>query len=257
MSLVPRLALRRAAKRYRVPGRDVIAFEGLDLEIAAGEIVCLLGPSGSGKTSLLRVLAGLEPLDGGEALHDGRPIRSPAPARALVFQDYALFPWLTVADNVAFGPGVRGRTAGLDRRVAELVALVGLDGFERARPRQLSGGMAQRVALARALANEPDVLLLDEPLGALDPRTRLDLQDELARILESERLTALVVTHDFDEALVLADRVVVFGPPPGRIAREIAVPLARPRDRASEELLHLRAALVSAVRSTWTGGKAA
>lgn len=257
MTSVPRLALRRASKRYRVPGRLVAAFEGLDLEIAAGEVVCLLGPSGSGKTTLLRVLAGLEPLDEGEALHDARPIRSPDPSRALVFQDYALFPWLTVAENVAFGPRVRRATDGLARRVADLVTLVGLDGFERARPRQLSGGMAQRVAVARALANEPEVLLLDEPLGALDPRTRLDLQDELSRILQGQRLTALVVTHDFDEALVLADRVIVFGPPPGRIAREIAVPLRRPRDRASEELLHLRGALVSAVRAAWPGEKAA
>lgn len=257
MSPLPRLALHRATKRYRLQGREVVAFDGLDLEIAAGEVVCLLGSSGSGKTTLLRVLAGLERLDAGEALHDGRPIRSPDPSRALVFQDYALFPWLSVADNVAFGPRVRRTTAGLDRRVAELLALVGLDGFKRARPHQLSGGMAQRVAVARALANDPEVLLLDEPLGALDPRTRLELQDELARILQAERLTALVVTHDFDEALVLADRVVVFGPPPGRIARQIVVPLPRPRDRASEELLRLRGTLVSAVRAAWPGGKAA
>lgn len=257
MTPTPCLALRRATKRYRVSGREVVAFEELDLAVAAGEVVCLLGPSGSGKTSLLRVLAGLEPPDGGEALHDGRPIRSPDPSRALVFQDYALFPWLSVAENVAFGPRVRGMTDHVERRVEQLVAVVGLQGFEHARPRQLSGGMAQRVAVARALANDPEVLLLDEPLGALDAQTRLELQDELERILQAQRLTSLVVTHDFDEALILADRIVVFGPPPGRIASEIAVPLSRPRDRASEELLHLRSELVSAVRMAWTGRKAA
>lgn len=254
---ITRIALRGATKTYRISGRTVVAFEGLDLEIAASEVVCILGPSGSGKTSLLRVLAGLEPLDEGEALHDGRPIRSADPSRALVFQDHALFPWLTVAENVAFGPRVRDETAGLDRRVADLLALVGLRGFERAVPRQLSGGMAQRVAIARALANDPEVLLLDEPLGALDVGTRLGLQDELARILQTEQLTALIVTHDLDEALVLADRIVIFGPAPGRIARHIAVRLPRPRDRASEALLRLRAGLVSAVLTTSRGGKAA
>jgi sulfonate transport system ATP-binding protein len=253
----PRIVLRRATKRYLAGGRAVVAFDAVDLEVGSGEVVCVLGPSGSGKTSLLRILAGLEPLDEGEALHDGRPIAAPDPSRALVFQDHALFPWLSVAANVAFGPRARGATAGLDRRVAELIALVGLDGFERALPHQLSGGMAQRVAFARALANDPDVLLLDEPLGALDIRTRSDLQDELARILRAEGLTAVVVTHDLDEALVLADRIVILSASPGRLARHIAVPLPRPRDRASEGLLRLRALLVAAVLDTRTGGKAA
>ncbi len=253
----PRLALHRSTKRYQARDRIVVAFERLDLEVAAGEIVCVLGPSGCGKTTLLRVLAGLERLDEGVALHEGQPIETPDPRRALVFQDYALFPWLSVAENVAFGPRVRRATDGVDRRVAETLALVGLTGAARARPRELSGGMAQRVALARGLANDPEVLLLDEPLGALDAQTRLELQDELARILSARRLTALVVTHDFDEALVLADRILVLSPAPGRVAREIAVPLSRPRDRASEELLHLRATLVSAVRLAWTERSAA
>ncbi len=257
MAATPRLSIHGATKRYRRSGRSVVAFERLDLELAPGEVVCLLGPSAAGKSTLLRVLAGLERLDDGAALHDGRPIARPDPARALVFQDYALFPWLSVAENVSFGPRVRRDTADLGRRVADLLALVGLDGASAARPRELSGGMAQRVALARALANDPDVLLLDEPLGALDAHTRLDLQDELARILAARRLTALVVTHDFDEALVLADRILVLTPAPGRVAREIRVPLARPRDRASSDLLALRAALVSTVRATWAQGCAA
>jgi len=253
----PFVALRAATKRYRIADRDVVALDAVDLDVAPGEVVCVLGPSGSGKTTLLRVLAGLETLDGGEALQAGRPIRAPDRSRALVFQDHALFPWLTVAENVAFGPRVRGATAGLDRTVARTLALVGLDSFADALPRQLSGGMAQRVAIARALANDPEVLLLDEPLAALDVGTRLELQDELARILAEQRLTAVVVTHDFDEALVLADRIVILSPSPGRVARRLRVDLPRPRDRASEALLRLRAQLVTAVLGASRGGKAA
>lgn len=251
MSAIPHIALRRATKSYATRRGIVTAFEDLDLAVRRGEVVCLLGPSGSGKSTVLRVLAGLERLDSGEAVAGGAPITGPDHRRALVFQDYALFPWLSVADNVAFGPRVRGATEGLERRVAELLALVGLSGVSQARPRELSGGMAQRVALARALANDPDVLLLDEPLGALDVRTRLELQDELARILVAKGLTALVVTHDFDEALVLGDRVLILSGSPGRVVGEIDLDLPRPRDRASHALLQSRAALVTAVRSAW------
>lgn len=251
MSALPHIALRHATKRYTTRRGVVTAFDDLDLAAHRGEVVCLLGPSGSGKSTILRVLAGLERLDEGDAVAAGAPIAGPDHHRALVFQDYALFPWLSVAENVAFGPRARGATDGLEGRVADLLALVGLSGTGKARPRELSGGMAQRVALARALANEPDVLLLDEPLGALDARTRLELQDELARILIARGLTAIVVTHDFDEALVLADRVLILSGSPGRVVREIAIDLPRPRDRASDALLRERAALVMAVRSAW------
>jgi len=251
------LSLAQATKSYPGPTGRIPVFGRLDLEIGAGEVVCLLGPSGCGKSTLLRVLAGLEPLDGGHALTGGEEIRGPDPRRSLVFQDFALFPWLSVADNVAFGPRARGRTAHLERRVRELLELVGLAGFEHAAPRSLSGGMAQRVALARALANDPEVLLLDEPLGALDVQTRLELQDAVARILRASGVTALVVTHDFDEAVVLADRVIVLGPRPARVVREIRVALPRPRERASLDFERVRARLVAATAEAFTRGRAA
>ncbi len=251
------LALHNASKTYRAPTDPIRVFHRFVLAVAPGEVVCVLGPSGCGKSTLLRVLAGLEALDEGSALFEGATIAGPDPRRALVFQDFALFPWLSVADNVAFGPRVGGRGDGLERRVRELLELVGLAGFERAAPRSLSGGMAQRVALARALANDPQVLLLDEPLGALDVQTRLGLQDAVAHILSTRHLTAVVVTHDFDEAVVLADRIVVLGPRPARIVAEIPVTLPRPRERASAEFQLARAGLVSATSEAFAGGRPA
>lgn len=242
------LALRRATKTYPAPAGRLSILDGIDLTVHRGEVVCVLGPSGCGKTTLLRVLAGLERLDGGLALADGAEITGPDPRRALVFQDFALFPWLSVADNVAFGPRVR-RAAEAD--VHGLLGLVGLTGFEHARPRALSGGMAQRVALARALANDPEAILFDEPLGALDLQTRLELQDVVERILTTKRLSALVVTHDLDEALVLGDRVVVLTRRPARISREIEVALPRPRDRASLAFAAVRTELAGAVRDAF------
>jgi NitT/TauT family transport system ATP-binding protein len=251
------LSLAQATKSYPTAAGQIAVFRRLDLDIAPGEVLCLMGPSGCGKSTLLRILAGLERLDEGIASFDGGPIEGPDPRRSLVFQDFALFPWLSVADNVAFGPRARGRVEDLERRVADLLELVGLSGFERATPRSLSGGMAQRVALARALANDPEVLLLDEPLGALDVQTRLELQDAVARILRASGVTALVVTHDFDEAVVLADRVVVLGPRPARVVREVAVTLPRPRDRASLEFERVRARVVAATSEAFTRGRAA
>lgn len=257
MSQQGSLSLAQATKSYPAPSGRIPVLARLDLEVAAGEVVCLLGPSGCGKSTLLRVFAGLEPLDGGVAHFGGEEIRGPDPRRALVFQDFALFPWLSVAENVAFGPRALGRTEGLEQRVTALLELIGLAGFASAAPRSLSGGMAQRVALARALANVPEVLLLDEPLGALDVQTRLELQDAVARIVHASGVTALVVTHDFDEAVVLADRVIVLGRRPAHVVREIAVTLPRPRDRGSHEFEGVRARVVAATSEALTTGRAA
>ena len=221
----------------------VVAFAGISLAVSEGELLCLLGRSGCGKSTLLHVIAGLEELSAGSLTVDGRPVDGPSHRRGLVFQQYALFPWLDVYRNVRFGlearnTGMDGRVK--DRAVRDLLALVGLEGFEGARPHELSGGMAQRVAIARALVNEPEILLLDEPFNALDAFTRMAMQDELVRIVKQRGMTAIFVTHDIDEALYLGDRVAILTPRPGRIREIVPVPIARPRDRNDPTLLRLR-----------------
>jgi NitT/TauT family transport system ATP-binding protein len=230
-----KISVRGVAKEFgSAAGEAVRALDDITLDIGAGEFVTLVGPSGCGKSTLLNVLAGFEEPSRGEALIDGRPIRGPGPERGVVFQEYALFPWLTVAGNVGFGPASRGVAADeVARRVGHCVRMVKLDGFERKYPHELSGGMRQRCALARCIANDPDVMLMDEPLAALDALTRLTLQDELLRIWgEASRerpKTVLYITHSIDEALYLSDRVVVLSERPGRIRRIIDVPFVRPR----------------------------
>ncbi len=221
----------------------VVAFAGISLTVSEGELLCLLGRSGCGKSTLLHIIAGLEALTAGSLTVDGRPVDGPSHRRGLVFQQYALFPWLDVYRNVRFG--LEARNTGLDSRVKDravrdLLALVGLEGFEAARPHELSGGMAQRVAIARALVNEPEILLLDEPFNALDAFTRMAMQDELVRIVKQRGMTAIFVTHDIDEALYLGDRVAILTPRPGRIREIVPVPIARPRDRNDPPLLRLR-----------------
>ncbi len=221
----------------------VVAFTGISLNVSEGELLCLLGRSGCGKSTLLHIVAGLEALTAGSLTVDGRPVEGPSHRRGLVFQQYALFPWLNVYQNVRFGldarnTGLDGRVK--DRAVRDLLALVGLEGFEAARPHELSGGMAQRVAIARALVNEPEILLLDEPFNALDAFTRMAMQDELVRIVKQRGMTAIFVTHDIDEALYLGDRVAILTPRPGRVREIVPVPIARPRDRNDPELLRLR-----------------
>ncbi|MDO8208822.1 ABC transporter ATP-binding protein [Conexibacter sp. CPCC 206217] len=212
----------------------------ISVEVAPGELVALLGPSGSGKSTLLRLVAGLEaPLHGAVRV-DGVGVSGPDPSRALVFQDPTLFPWRSVWANVAVGPQARGRLKQERGRIDEALALVGLQGFEQALPHQLSGGMAQRVALARALVNRPPLLLLDEPLGKLDALTRLSLQRELLRLWEGGSFTALLVTHDVDEALLLADRVIVLSDRPARILADLRVDLERPRRHADPRRERLR-----------------
>jgi NitT/TauT family transport system ATP-binding protein len=211
-------------------GSFVEALKDVSLTVQDGEFLTVLGPSGCGKTTLLRILAGLEGHDDGEVRIDGRVITGPGPERAMVFQSFALLPWATTISNVAFGLELRGvAKAEREARAEELIDLVGLRGFEGRLPGELSGGMQQRVGLARALAVDPEILLMDEPFGALDEQTRRLLQEELLGIWEETRKTVLFVTHSMEEAVLLGDRIVLMSPRPGRIVDIVDVPLARPR----------------------------
>jgi NitT/TauT family transport system ATP-binding protein len=210
--------------------KALTAIDGLTLDVAPGEFVVLLGPSGCGKSSLLYLIAGLEPATGGELWCDGEPITGPAPDRGMIFQEASLYPWLTIADNVAFGLKLQG-IAAADRRdtAQELLRKVGLGDVGSKRPDELSGGMRQRAALARALAMRPKVLLMDEPFAALDIQTRSKMQGHLLDVWQASRASVLLVTHSIDEALALADRIVVFTARPGRIKEIVKVDVSRPR----------------------------
>ena len=210
----------------------VNVLEDINLEVGDGEFVCIVGPSGCGKSTLLNIAGGFLGATRGEIRIDGEKVTEPNPRHIFIFQENSVFPWLTVEDNVRVGLlNAPGSPSAKDKSVQEHIELVGLKGFENAYPHQLSGGMSQRVAIARALVNRPEVLLLDEPFGALDALTRTRLQQELQRIWQTEGITAILVTHDVEEAVYLGDRVVVMQPRPGRIQRIVDVPLARPRDR--------------------------
>ncbi len=207
-------------------------------------MVALIGPSGCGKSTLLRLIAGLDRPDSGELRIGEEPITGPGAERGLMFQDPNLFPWLTVRGNIQSGLVARGVLRERAHEVEEFIELMDLQGFARLYPHQLSGGMAQRAALARALINHPRVLLLDEPLGALDQFTRMRMQDEVLRVWEARRTTMVLVTHDIDEALYMSDRIVILAPRPGRVDRQIEVPLERPRLRSGAKFLELRAAIL-------------
>lgn len=235
------LSVRDISKRFVSPGgAEFLALQSVSLEVRAGELVSLVGPSGCGKSTLLRLIAGLDTPNSGELYVGVQPIEGPSASRGLVFQDPNLFPWLTVKRNVQSGLVARGVLHEKQHEVDEFVRLVGLEHFANTFPHHLSGGMAQRVALARALINHPKVLLLDEPLGALDAFTRMKMQDEVLRLWQTRRTTMLLVTHDIDEAIYMSDRIVIMTPRPGRIERTITVDLARPRERSSPEFLNLR-----------------
>jgi NitT/TauT family transport system ATP-binding protein len=224
------LTLKGLAKTYFDPyaGAHVTAVHDVSLEVKQGEFVSIVGPSGCGKTTLVNMIAGFIPLSGGEILIDGRAVSGPGPDRGVVFQSFALFPWKSVLENVAFGPRMRGLPRDECERIAhEYLQLVGLSNSENRYPAELSGGMQQRVGVARALANKPDVLLMDEPFASVDAQTRMTLQEELTRIWLERRPTIVFITHDVEEAVFLADRVVVLSK--GRVLTEVAVPLARPR----------------------------
>jgi len=248
----PKLRLEGLGKRFAVAGAaDAVAVADFSLDIGDGEFVTIVGPSGCGKTTVLRVLAGLETPTAGTVSIDDRTITSPGPDRGVMFQDYALFPWQTVWGNVEFGLRHGPAGDGLDQterhgRVRRTIDLVGLSGSENKYPHQLSGGMKQRVALARLIANEPEVLLMDEPLAALDAQTRMILQDELLRIWgqdrpAEERRTVVFITHAIDEAVFLADRVAVMTAHPGRLKALVDIDLPRPRDDATRALPEFQA----------------
>jgi ABC-type nitrate/sulfonate/bicarbonate transport system ATPase subunit len=222
------------------PATRRMALGGISFSIAAAELVSLVGPSGCGKSTLLRLVAGLDLPDSGDLLVGKEKIVGPSAERGLVFQDPNLFPWLTVRGNIEAGLVARGVLREKRNEVGEFMRLVGLEAFANAYPHHLSGGMAQRVALARALINHPKVLLLDEPLGALDAFTRMRMQDEVLRLWENRRTTMLLVTHDIDEAIYMSDRIVIMTQAPGRIDREIDIDLPRPRDRTGDSFLRFR-----------------
>jgi len=237
----PILEIDQVSRTFHVAGSDVPALRDVSLTVSQGEFVAFVGASGCGKSTLLRLVLGLDTDYEGEIRLDGQRVKGPGLDRGIVFQEHRLLPWMTVEANV----GSALRRSGLPRdeqrrRVAEQLEIVGLTSFAKAWPAQLSGGMAQRVAIARALVNRPRFLLLDEPLGALDALTRLRLQGELARIVQAEGTTALLVTHDVDEAVFLADRIVVMKPHPGRVAKVLPVPRDAITDRSSPSFLRLR-----------------
>ena len=250
MAELPILDLRNVAKVYELNDQRIEALRDANLVVEKGEFVCLIGASGCGKSTLLRIVAGFEPPSAGEALMWDKAITGPAPDRGMVFQDYGLFPWLSVRQNIGFGPASRGLPkAELRALVDRFVDMVGLTRFADAYPHQLSGGMKQRVAIARVLANDAEMVLMDEPFGALDAMTRERLQDELLDIWQRTKLTVLFVTHSIEEAIFLADRVVVMEPGPGRIASEHRIELPRPRDVSSPEFNAVRRDLSARLHS--------
>jgi ABC-type nitrate/sulfonate/bicarbonate transport system ATPase subunit len=253
---VSRKTLRIAGVARSFPGRGkagpTLALQPTDLAAQPGEFVAILGPSGCGKSTLLRIVAGLDRPSGGVVTLDGAPVTGPGPDRGMVFQSYTLFPWLTVAQNIRFGLEERGLPPAEQAAIADrFIARTGLRGFENHWPRQLSGGMQQRCALARALANDPEILLLDEPFGALDHQTRELMQELLLEIWEADRKTVLFVTHDIDEAIFLANRVVVMSARPGRIKADVPIPLPYPRDwtmKTAPAFATLKARLMGEIR---------
>ena len=235
------IRISRVDKVFPVPGGEVVALKGIDLDIARGEFVCLLGPSGCGKSTLLNAIAGFSPPTTGSVRVDDREIMAPGPDRGMVFQEYALFPWMTVAQNVAFGLEIKGLARhDIEARVAGLLAMLRLSEFRDRFPKDLSGGMRQRVAIARVLALDSPVMLMDEPFGALDALTRRSLQDELIRIWSETGKTIVFVTHSIEESIYLADRIVILTYRPGTIKRDIPVGIARPRDGASAAFNELK-----------------
>jgi NitT/TauT family transport system ATP-binding protein len=238
------LSIRNLQKRFGVNGSAHTAFDGVSFDVHRREFICVIGPSGCGKSTLIRIVAGLDESTGGEMLLDGKAVAGPGPDRGMVFQGYTLFPWRTVRKNVMFGLEMRGKahsTAEIEAR--QWLDMVGLSRFENSYPHELSGGMKQRVAIARALANEPRILIMDEPFGALDAQTRCQMQSYLLQIWKKVDVTILFITHDLDEAAYLADRIVVMGSNPGRIVEIIENPVPRPRSSAqflSPEFLALK-----------------
>jgi len=245
-ALRPKLRTEDVSMTFNRDGKDLPVLEDINLEVFDGEFICLLGPSGCGKSTLLSAIAGFLKPTSGAILIDGEVVRGPDPRRIFVFQERGVFPWLTVEGNIGFGLGKLPRPERA-QRIAHYVKMVGLEGFEKSYPHELSGGMKQRVEVARALAVNPDVLFLDEPFGALDSITRMIMRGELLRIWQAERKTILFVTHDIDEAVQLSDRVVVMSARPGRIQQIVPIDIAHPRDISSPRYLELRDGILSQI----------
>ncbi|MDF1737930.1 MAG: ABC transporter ATP-binding protein [Verrucomicrobiales bacterium] len=224
------LSVENLGKTFPTPTGEVAALKGVDFEVYRREFMCVIGPSGCGKSTLIRILAGLETESSGQVLLDGNPVAGPGPDRGMVFQSYTLFPWLTVKENVMFGPKMEGKSgSAVEGEARQWIDMVGLSRFENSYPHQLSGGMKQRVAIARALANRPRILLMDEPFGALDAQTRAQMQSYLLQIWRNLDITILFITHDLDEAVFLADRILVLKANPGEVDEIIEVSVPRPR----------------------------
>ena len=235
------IEVKDACKRFKLGGKEFVALDRVTLSVERGEFICLLGPSGCGKSTLLNVLAGFEKLESGSVKIDGEEVAGPSPKRITIFQNYGLLPWRTVQKNVELGL----ESLGLSKeeraaRAKKYIDLVGLTGFEKRHPLQLSGGQQQRVSIARGLAVDPEIIFMDEPFGALDAITRMKLQDDILNISRNEKKTVIFVTHDIEEAVFLADRIVVMMADPGRIKSIVKVPLPDQRDRTGEEFLHVR-----------------
>ncbi|ACS86420.1 MULTISPECIES: ABC transporter ATP-binding protein [Musicola] len=249
-----KLSIRQVERVFTSPkGERVQALQPIDYQVNENDFITILGPSGCGKSTLLRIIAGLDAPDRGEVWLDGRLVDGPGADRGMVFQSYTLFPWLTVRENICFGLQERGISkAQQQARSDYYIHQVGLRGFEHHYPRQLSGGMQQRTAIARALANDPKVLLMDEPFGALDNQTRVMMQELLLSVWEASRKTVLFVTHDIDEAIFMANRVAIFSARPGRIKDEVAVDFPWPRDytlKTSPAFMALKARITEEIRS--------
>lgn len=234
------LKIENLTKNFKIDTGSVTALSNVNLIVKPGEFLSIVGASGCGKSTLLRIMVGLEKNYDGEILLGDEPIKGPGTDRGMVFQESRLFPWLTVEQNVAFGLSNKTSTADKNELVQEHLELVGLNSFAKAYPHQLSGGMQQRISIARALINKPKVLLLDEPFGALDAMTRINMQQEVLRIWEKEKTTMILVTHDIDEAIYLGDRVVVMSSRPGMVKKIVPVDLSRPRDRSSYDFMQIR-----------------
>ena len=252
--------------RKEYPGRresdpPTVALESFDLSVAEHEVACIVGPSGCGKTTLLNMIAGFEQPSAGSLTVRGAPIAGPSPERSVVFQQAALFPWLTVWDNVVMGPRMRGVDAArLERDARHVLESVGLAGFESHYPYQLSGGMRQRVQIARVLVASPDVILMDEPFGSLDAQTRIVMHEVLLRVWSEYKPTIFFITHDVEEALILADQIYVMSRRPGRVKAQIRVPFERPRSYTligDAEFAALRARVVGMLREEWTAAAGA
>lgn len=251
MSVKTKVKFTGVSKTFDKRGERMQVLDDIHLEVADGEFVCLLGPSGCGKSTLLNIVGGFESPDVGSVTIDGEEVRGTNPKRVFVFQEYGIFPWASVWDNVCLG--LRERSKEEQARIAqETIDLVGLTGFERAYPMELSGGMKQRVEVARALAVGPDVIYMDEPFGALDSLTRITMRSELIRIWKTSKPTILFVTHDVDESIQLADRVVVLSARPGRIADVVPIEMDHPRDQASPEYGAIKRRLFEALGVTGT-----